>query len=104
MSYDFAQIASGTTAVVVAAQGAGVRIRVLAAMVAQDTTMSAHFVDGNTSTATKLAGGPRFEPGGGFVLDYNPAGWFETDTNTALGLAVGTTGAADVNVTWIQAA
>jgi len=75
-----------------AAQGAGVKIRVLAAFIVSAGTVNARFESGASGTA--LTGQMNLVANSGFVLPFNPGGWFETGDNVLLNLEL----SAAVNV------
>lgn len=68
----------------VAAAGAGVKIRVLAVAVVAAGDVDARFESGASGTA--LTGVMDLTTNSGFVLPFNPMGWFETADNTLLNL------------------
>lgn len=68
----------------VAAAGAGVKIRVLSVFAVAAGDVLARFEDGAGGTA--LTGQMDLTTNSGFVLPYNPGGWFETSDNTLLNL------------------
>ncbi len=71
----------------VAAAGAGIKIRVLAYVLVAASAVVARFEDGAGGTA--LSGQMSFGANGGAVAPYNPGGWFETADNTLLNLELG---------------
>ena len=89
---------SGNTAVV-AAQGAGVRIRVLSYTIVALLAVTVKF----QSATTDICAGMPFGANGGIAVPYNPHGLFETTANQALNvnLSLGTT--VGVNVVWCPA-
>lgn len=68
----------------VAAQGAGNKIRVYAAFLVAAGTVNVRFESGAAGTA--LTGQMNLVANTGFVLPFNPLGWFETAANTLLNL------------------
>lgn len=88
----------GNTAVV-AAQGAGVKIRVLSAMAVGTLAVTIKF----QSATTDITAGFPLGINGGMVLPYNPHGWFETAANEALNINLGLGTATGVNITWCPA-
>ena len=90
--------ASGNTAVV-AAQGAGVRIRVLAVFTVTGTALTVKF----QSATTDITAGFVLAVNGGMVLPNNPHGWFQTNANEALNINLSGAGTVGVNVVWVQA-
>jgi len=89
----------GNTAVV-AAQGAGVLIRVLSLVV---VTTLANTVKFQSATTDITAGFP-LGANGGMVLNNNSHGWFQTAANAALNINLSVATATGCNVTWVQAA
>ena len=67
-----------------AAQGAGNKIRVLSLFLVASAAVTVRFESGAGGTA--LTGQMSLAANGGFVLPFNPAGWFETAANTLLNL------------------
>lgn len=91
--------ASGNTALV-AAQGLGIRIRVLSVFLCTSTAVTVKF----QSATTDVSCGSSLAANGGFVMPDNPHGWFQTNANEALN--VNLSGAATnvgVQVVWVQA-
>ena len=80
----------------VAAAGAGVKIRVVSlVLVASGGANTARFESDTAGTA--LTGAMDIADNGQLILQYNPAGWFETAANKLLNLELGaTTGVAGV--------
>ena len=77
---------SGDTTLVAAVTGK--KIRVLACfLVMTGTAVTIRFESGTGGTA--LTGQMTPSQGGGFVLPYNPVGWFETAAGTLLNLELG---------------
>jgi hypothetical protein len=68
----------------VAAAGAGNKIRVHALYLVAAGTVNARFESGASGTA--LSGQMNLVANTGFVLPFNPVGWFETAANTLLNL------------------
>lgn len=71
--------ASGDTAAI-AAQGAALKIRVLAMWFTTSLANTVKF----KSAATDITAADVFPAGGGMVLPFNEHGWFETAANEAL--------------------
>lgn len=67
-----------------AAQGAGNKIRVTSLMLVSAGTVNVRFESGAGGTA--LTGQMNLVANTGFVLPHNPCGWFETAANTLLNL------------------
>lgn len=89
---------SGDTEVV-AAQGAGVRIRVLAVTVVATLAVSVIF----RSATTAITGTFPLAANGGFVMSNNDHGWFQTTANQALNVNLSLGTSTGVQVVWIQA-
>lgn len=89
---------SGNTAVV-AAQGVGVRIRVLSVFAVGTLAVTVKF----QSATTDITAGFPFAANGGMVLPHNPHGWFQTNANEALNINLGVATATGCQVTWVQA-
>ena len=68
----------------VAAAGAGVRIRVISVFVLADTANKVTF----KSAATAISAQFSVAANGGFVLPPNEDGWFSTEANAALNVAL----------------
>ena len=68
----------------VAAAGAGVKIRVLSAMLVAAGDVDVRFESGAGGTA--LTGQMDLTTNSGFTLPFNPGGWFETGDNALLNL------------------
>jgi hypothetical protein len=70
-----------------AAQGAGKKIRVLSCFLIAAAAVTVRFESGASGTA--LTGAMNVAANGGFVLPYNEFGWFETGANALLNLELG---------------
>lgn len=91
--------ASGATAVV-AAQGGGVRIRVLSVFVCTSTAVGVKF----QSASTDISGLSALAANGGFVMPETSHGWFQTAANEALNINLsGAATSVGVTVAWVQA-
>jgi len=91
--------ASGAT-VVVAAQGGGVRIRVLSVFVCTSTAVGVKF----QSASTDISGLSALAANGGFVMPETQHGWFQTAANEALNVNLsGAATSVGVTVVWVQA-
>ncbi len=91
--------AAGATEVV-PAQGAGVRIRVLAVFVASSSAIGVKF----QSAATDISGLSALSATGGFVMPETQHGWFQTAANEALNVNLsGAATSVGVTVIWVQA-
>lgn len=91
--------ASGNTELV-AAQGAGVRIRLLALFVLTDAAVSIKFQSATTDVSAVWA----LVANGGFVLPVNPHGWLQTNANEALNVNLSGIANVGVQATWCAAA
>jgi hypothetical protein len=87
--------ASGNTAVV-AAQGAGVQIRVLGLIVVTTAAQTVKF----QSATTDISAGFPLAANGGISTTYYPDGMFETVANEALNITLGAATATGVQVVW----
>src|SRR5947199_9848416 len=82
---NFAVINQATTTALVAAQAAGVKIRVVSLFLVNTTAQTLTFKSGAGGTA--LTGAMALAANGVLVLPYNPQGYFETAAATLLELA-----------------
>jgi hypothetical protein len=89
--------ASGDTPVV-AAQGTGIKIRVIAMYHVSLTAVTVKFKSG---AATDKSPGVPAAANGGLVLPRNDHGWFETAANEALNVNLSAAVATGVMVDWI---
>jgi len=97
----FVNASSGGNTELVAAQGAGVRIRLLAVFcVGGGSAVSVKF----QSAATDISALFALVANGGFVLPYNPHGWCQTNANEALNVNLSGAVATGVQALWAQAA
>lgn len=90
--------AAGDNALV-AARGAGIRIRVLAAY---KVTTAANVVKFR-SGVTDISPGLPLAANGGVVLPFNPSGWFQTAPNEALNLNNSAATPVGTYVEWVEA-
>lgn len=77
--------ASSGSNTLLAAQGAGVRIRVVSIVAVAAAAVTAEFKSGTTAVSADFPLGAN----GGFVLGHNDLGWFETAANEALNVDLG---------------
>ena len=84
---------------VIATQGSGVRIRVLGVMVIATLAVTVKF----QSATTNISAGFPLAANSGFVMPYNPHGWFQTAANEALNINLSLGTATGIQVTWIPA-
>jgi hypothetical protein len=82
----------------VAAAGASNKIRVYALFLVAAGTVTARFESGAGGTA--LSGQMNLIANTGFVLPYNPLGWFETAANTLLNLELSAAVSVDGSLTY----
>lgn len=96
----FAQLSpSGSgNSTILAAQGASNRIRVLSAHIMTSGSLNVKFL---SSTTTDISGLYPCRDGGGFVLPYNPHGWFQTAANEALNINLSSAIPTGVTITYI---
>lgn len=97
----FAQLtqgSSGDTSVIAAVSSK--HIRVLSIMAVAAAAVNIFFRDG--AAGTQLSGTAYLAANGGFVLPFNPVGWFQTSVTTAL--YVNLSGAQNVGITVVYVA
>lgn len=87
--------AAGATALV-AAQGAGIRVRVLAISIVCETAVSVHLRSATTPISSTKAFGAN---GGMFASDH--LGLYDTAPNEALNLYLGGIANVGVDITWV---
>lgn len=97
----FAKIdaASSGDNTIVAAQGSGTKIRVLSLFLVSAGTVTTRFESGASGTA--LTGQMNLVTNGGFVLPYNPNGWFECADNQLLNLELSGAISVDGSLTYV---
>lgn len=78
-------VAGATNSIVAAVTGK--KIRVFSALMSSIDAKTVQWTDGVGGAA--LTGAVPCAASGGYVLPFNPAGWFETSIGTALGLSLG---------------
>lgn len=78
----------------------GKKIRVLSLFVIAAAAVTARFESGASGTA--LTGQMNLAANGGFVLPYNPLGWFETASNTLLNLELSGAISVDGSLTYAE--
>lgn len=83
---------------IVSAQGASNKIRVYAAFLVATGAVNVRFESGAGGTA--LTGQMALSTNTGFVLPFNPLGWFETAANTLLNLELSGATSVDGALTW----
>jgi hypothetical protein len=94
---------SGSTQLV-APQGAGNMIRVLSVHAISNGTVMTKWQTTGSSGATGISGYVPLTTLGGIVLPYNPHGWFQTNSNEGLNIALDTPGVnVGISLTWMLA-
>jgi len=96
---DFANPSGTGNTEVVAAQGAGVRIRVLSFFIVTTAANSVKF----QSATTDISPTCPFAANGGIAQAGNPHGEFQTAVNEALNVNLSVATATGINVVWVQA-
>lgn len=76
------------------------KVRVLSLLLVASGTVNVRFESGAGGTA--LTGQMNLVANTGFVLPYNPAGWFETASNTLLNLELSAATSVDGVLTYIE--
>lgn len=90
---------SGDTTLVAAVTGKKIRLLSLIAVMT-GTAVTIRFESGTGGTA--LTGQMTPSQGGGFVLPYNPGGWFETAAGVLLNLELGGAQSVDGCLTYVE--
>jgi hypothetical protein len=85
----------------VAAAGAGLKIRVHSCFLIAADAVNVRFESGASGTA--LTGQMNCAINGGFVLPYNEAGWFETAANALLNLELSGAVSVDGSLSYSEA-
>lgn len=95
----FAKIDQTATTTLVAAQGAGVKVRVVGLLLVNTAAQSLTFKSAAGGTA--LTGAMAVGANGTLVLPFSPQGWFETAANALLELSQ--SGATQVSgaIAWV---
>jgi hypothetical protein len=76
------------------------KIRVLAAFLVAAGTVTARFESGASGTA--LSGQMNLTANTGFVLPFNPVGWFESASNTLLNLELSAAVSVDGSLVYVE--
>lgn len=76
------------------------KIRVLACFMVASAAVTTRFESGAAGTA--LTGQMNLAANGGFVLPFNPAGWFETASNTLLNLELSGATSVDGSIVYVE--
>lgn len=100
ISYAQGNFATSGSQQIVAAQGLGLRARVLSVFMMADAAVMARWLSATTQIGARTA----LPANGGYVLPHNPHGWFQTSGNEALNLDLSAAVNVGVIVTWIIAA
>ena len=90
--------AAGNTPLV-AAQGPGVRVRVLAMNVNSSSALTVKF----QSDTTDISSEKSVSKTEGWIAPQAEAGWFQTAPNEALNVNLSEAGAVGVDIIWVQA-
>lgn len=105
VQYKAGNYGSGSANQVIGPQGANTRIRVLSVYCLSPGASAVKFTStGSIGSITDISGLSVLPANGGFVLPYNPHGWFQTNVNEGLNLDVNTAGGAvGITITWMLA-
>ena len=97
VNYSFVDASASGDTEAIPAQGAGLRIRVVALEVIAADIVSVRFrsATNNISSAKALA------KNGGFVRNLNPVGWFQTNLNEPLNINLSTAVPVGCDIVWI---
>ena len=76
------------------------KIRVLSVFLVASAAMTVRFESGASGTA--LTGQMNLAANGGFVLPFNPSGWFETASNTLLNLELSSANSVDGSLVYVE--
>lgn len=102
VNYFSTNVAASGSAQLVAPQGAGNMIRVLSLFAMSNGTVIARVLStGSAGSVTNLSGYIPLVANGGFVLPHNPHGWYQTNANEGLNLALNAAVNVGINITWI---
>lgn len=96
-NFAFANPAAIGNTLVVAAQGAGVKIRVMSLAIISTVAQTVKFQSGTTDKSASFP----VAANGGLVLSQNDRGWFETAANEALNVNLSAATATGVQVVWL---
>ena len=81
---------------IVAAAGAGIKIRVVSVVVMAAAANTISFLSASTDITCDFA----IAANGGFVLDHNPSGWFQTAANEALNVDLSASTAVGIMINY----
>ncbi len=101
VSYAFLNSATSGSTQIVAAQGAGIKITVLSVHVMSSGSVYVRFTSSGSSGNVNKSGFYPVGANGGFVLPYNPHGWFRTNANEHLCLGLGAAIYTAATITWM---
>lgn len=90
---------AAAAATLVAAQGAGVKIRVVGLFLVNTSAQTLTFKTAAGGTA--ITGAMALAANGSLILPFNPAGWFETVANQLLELAASGSTQVSGALTWV---
>lgn len=82
VTHVFVNASTAANTVIVAAQGVGIKIRVLSVFVSAEAANTVRF----TSNGVAITADTYPAATGGYVLIPNPNGWFTTNANESLGV------------------
>lgn len=99
ISRDFVTASALGNTQIVAAQGAGIRIRVLSLFLIATLATSIKFQSDTSDISALFPVGVN----GGMVVPYNPHGWFQTAANAALNINLSVGTSTGCQVVWCQA-
>lgn len=94
----FANASAAANTVIVAAQGAGIKIRVLSVFLSAEVNNTVRF----TSNGVAITADAYPASTGGFVLIPNPNGWFSTNANESLGIELDSASNVGVQINYQQ--
>lgn len=95
---------SGSANQLIAPQGAATRIRVLSAHVMAPSPVMVRWLStGSAGTITNISGLMPISVNEGFVLPYNPHGWFQTRVNEGLNVSLNAGVSCGIVLTWMLA-
>ncbi len=100
IKYAVVNVASSGDNTIQAAAGVGIKIRVLSVFLVAAGTVVVRFESAAGGTA--LTGEMPLVANSGFVLPFNPGGWFETADNALLNLELGGAVGVDGCVTYVE--
>lgn len=99
IKYQSVGVAGATNSIVGAATAPNRKVRVLSAFLSSVDAKTVQWTDGVGGGA--LTGAVPCAVNGGYVLPFNPAGWFETTAGNALGLSLGAATAVAGSISYV---